>query len=1005
MGTYRQRQAFYLYPYLRPPCPLQLQFTVWHGIVTMIASVVLCSTDTMSVEGPHTSIPFPEFQSSRPNARSTKASRGVEVAYTPQQQYKPMKRSSPFTAGDSSMPASTSSQSLLASIPSFMSVFGNGSDRLPPNQPPNDAKTLSTEAPGTTIKFSRIPNTFASPIHRRDSTSTFESVDSSPTTTISTIESSLTEPSPSSPPESPESLLPYTSFKNLRTSSVPGRGIMDDNDCKDRFSSSFPTLPGVDRADSPNKKMRNMKNLSVNTSTSNRNAQQLPKLGLSSQSGASHAVSAPPTPGFIVPTQAPRRKPSQLGLSITTPEASSSIQPTQERPSAVPATPSDPQIRTLRHLQTSSNGALFSPTVAPEGGMRLPPFSNPPSNSRFGKSGPPLAVSPRGSVDNTIGSPITRQTLDHVQEETDYDVPLSQEVKSPAYPRGPVCIYDPLVYLYLEPSHIEARQFDVILNVAREVKNPFKAALEEVAGQQGQIAEVQAVFQHPNAGFAGRDSISEPQTASSDKTFSSAFEVQPDDAIKSAPSTPKATRPEPEYVHMPWDHNTNVVDDLLKLCELVDSRVRQGKRVLVHCQCGVSRSASLVVAYGLYKNPQLTVQEAYDAVKNRSRWIGPNMNLIYQLSEFKSKLPKPHTTGTVAWHSWKSLGSGRSNPNATLRPDAGPVLPSSSLRTPPPKSLSDPSYSGGRDPSIGRANSFSPPGSAQLVQPSNGGDITPGPSSAPPDMQWSPERLPSNKNSDDGMATDGLSPPRMIDLDTDMMLSPSSISGEGIEEKEIAPAGGVAKDLQEVAKDLNSSDHGSITMSPPDPHEVDVDGHNFLLLSPPRAMEIDNTKPVLTRFSSSRAMDMDTDDPVSPTSTTPVAKAPENTFQPLQPVPSPTLPAGFSSLLYRRQAPLGLQQMPLGLDRLPLRSPEPPCPASVLPPQSIDPDVPSTPSILSPRAAEFTASPFHRTVAGDLAGSSVFEQGLMSPRAVEEDPRSPHQKGEAEVTRSIFDMI
>ena len=781
---------------------------------------------------------------------------------------------------------------------------------------------------------------------------------------------------------------------------------MDDKERKDQFSSSFPILPGVERSDSPNKKMRNMKNLSVNTTTSNRQAQQLPKLGLSNYSGSSHAASAPPTPGFIVPVQPPRRKPSQLGLSITTPEASSSIQPVQERPYAVPSTPSDHKIRTLRHLQTSSSGPLFSPTVAPEGGMRLPPFSNPPSNGRFGKAGPPLTVSPRGSVDSTIVSPITRQTLDHVQEETDYDVPLSQEVKSPAYPQGPVCIYDPQVYLYLEPSHVEARQFDVVVNVAREVKNPFQSANEGVDGHREVVQDVQAAVESPKTSFAGRDSVSEPQTASDDSIFSSAFDIRPDDAIKSAPSTPKANKPEPEYVHMPWDHNTNVVEDLLKLCELIDSRVRQEKRVLVHCQCGVSRSASLVVAYGLYKNPQLTVQEAYDAVKNRSRWIGPNMNLIYQLSEFKSKLIKPHSTGTAAWHSWKSLGSGRSNPTGVLRPDSGSNLPSSSHRTSPLKFPSELSHPGNRDSSILRANSFSPPGSAQLVQTSStAGDITPGPSSAPPDMQWSPSKSPEDRIVDEETAVDGPSPPGTMDLDTNKILSPSPMVVEGIVEKETAPAGGVAKDLQEVAKDLESTEHSSNTVLSDNPEEVDVDGHTFILLSPRKTMDSDTRDHLFSRLSPPRAMDVDTDEAISPITTTFMTQVPEATFQHAQPAPSPTLPAGFSSLLSRRQVPLNLQTTPLGLGRLPLRAPEPPRLAPILPPQSFDPDVPPTPSVLSPRAAEFTASPFHRTVAGDLAGSSVFEQGLMSPRAMEVDPRSPHQKGEVEVTRSIFDMI
>ncbi|KAF2455976.1 dual specificity phosphatase, partial [Lineolata rhizophorae] len=167
---------------------------------------------------------------------------------------------------------------------------------------------------------------------------------------------------------------------------------------------------------------------------------------------------------------------------------------------------------------------------------------------------------------------------DEEDEQPNFDVPQSREDKPEAYPNGPIRIYESGVYLYYEPSAEVAADFDVIFNVASEVRNPFTDALSLASARM------------------------------------------------------------PEYIHMPWEHNTDIVPDLHKLVKVIDDRVQQGKKVLVHCQCGVSRSASLIVAYGLYKNAGLTVQEAYDAVKKRSKWIGPNMNLIMQLQEFRSSL-------------------------------------------------------------------------------------------------------------------------------------------------------------------------------------------------------------------------------------------------------------------------------------------------------------------------------------------------------------------------------
>ena len=664
--------------------------------------------------------------------------------------------------------------------------------------------------------------------------------------------------------------------------------------------------------------------------------------------------------------------------------------------------------------------------------MRLPPFATPSASnrpftagSRAGKIRTPLSVSPLSSFDTSTSSPITRQTLDHVQEETDYEPPLSQEVKSPAYPQGPVCIYDPHIYLYLEPSHIEAREFDVILNVAREVLNPFLAPNDTDAKPQGEGSEIREVSNADNASLAGRDSVSEPQSAVSERSFASALEIEKKDASMTAPGTPKATKPEPEYIHVPWDHNTNVVDDLLRLCELIENRVRQSKKVLVHCQCGVSRSASLVVAYGLYKNPQLTVQEAYDAVKFRSKWIGPNMNLIYQLSEFKSKLVKAHPTGT-GWHSWRALASRRSNTNVPPEPTFDSVSTSSGLRSPPQKSLSAPSQIG-RD---SRSSSFSPPSSAQLAPTSSDG-VTPGPSSAPPDMLWSQgQRSPAPERDAVSSYNEPLSisPPVVSSSDSEMVSSPSTMERDGIEEKEPpAPTKGVTNDLEEIAKDMVNDVLGSTGMALP---KIDFGPDVKMSLSasgeesfdrkeaiPAAGLGLDlqpeasdshknldhNTMAVTGSLP--RLVDLPTEISRSRTPAAPAiektAVAPSPSLPTATPsTSSPPLPAGFSSLLRRRQGALGLRNLPLR------QGGSPPQLTMVHPsPRAIDPDVPQTPSLLSPRAAEFTASPFHRTAAGDLAGSSVFEQSLMSPGAKEEDPRSPHQVGEAPITRSIFDMI
>lgn len=51
--------------------------------------------------------------------------------------------------------------------------------------------------------------------------------------------------------------------------------------------------------------------------------------------------------------------------------------------------------------------------------------------------------------------------------------PNDMEPSCASYPSGPIIICQPNIYLYSEPTREEAGDFDVVINVAKEVKNPF----------------------------------------------------------------------------------------------------------------------------------------------------------------------------------------------------------------------------------------------------------------------------------------------------------------------------------------------------------------------------------------------------------------------------------------------------------------------------------------------------------------------------------------------------
>lgn len=448
------------------------------------------------------------------------------------------------------------------------------------------------------------------------------STESSPTTTISLFESPSTgDFSPSSSPESPTAMaLSYSKFTPpARSLNVAPRGPIQTDSAK------LTPTPKNGRPDSPGRRARNLKNLSLRMPPP---SQSRPPIATASvmETTSQHHLSAPPSPVHI-PPKGNRRRPANL--TIRTPAFDKSF--SNDIPEVVASTPMGR--RSLRHTESSpSLASITSPSFAPRGGIHLPRPGSHHGVRRLSGTSSEDAVSAMASIPDD-GSSHSHGVLHELKEEDDHLDSRESTRKDPCgYPDGPIRIYDSGVYLYLEPTAEEAAKFDVVVNVAKEVANPFNAEKKE--------RNDTVMSSWRNASMASkRISGGNPPTAMSGVSFKSAFEYQPSDSRSATPTTPtpKSTST-PEYLHVGWDHNSEILDDLLPLCELIDDRISDGKKVLVHCQLGASRSASLVIAYGLYKNRHMDFNSMYETVKGRSQWVGPNMSLIYQLTDFRSRL-------------------------------------------------------------------------------------------------------------------------------------------------------------------------------------------------------------------------------------------------------------------------------------------------------------------------------------------------------------------------------
>lgn len=488
----------------------------------------------------------------------------------------------------------------------------NESRTAPYNLPTVYSSRPSTTSTNTVFRRTQysLPTVYQ---HKRTASVSSDSTESSPTTTASTFDSpSITDPSPSSSPESPNSALPLSPFKDTMKSPV-------ESDLAQGGSVTGPTAPfnSLDAARLEASSSRNVKNLSL--AVSSMPARPATSSGIES----SHSFVTPLSP-LKGPLKTGRRKPTNLSIQTPGIEKTSFLSSVSD----IPPTPS--QRPCLQRLPTSpSLPSLLSPIAGPPDGMTLSTPSLDRINSR--------SSSQWGHSIQSINS----RSLHDLREDDHHRPPKSQETQERGYPNGPVQVYDSGVFLYLEPNREEASRFDTVINVAKEIKNPF-------AGPQDKDGDtVMSLWR----GEKDTSFIPEPQTAVSEMSFKSAFEW-PQTAANASPTTPKAeysqgSTKEPEYIHVHWDHNSELVDDLLPLCQIIDSRTSVGKTVLIHCQLGVSRSASLVLAYGLYKGYQPNFHAMYGAVKERSQWISPNMSLIYQLMDFRSRVEKGHFTGVI----------------------------------------------------------------------------------------------------------------------------------------------------------------------------------------------------------------------------------------------------------------------------------------------------------------------------------------------------------------------
>ncbi|KAL7715761.1 protein-tyrosine-phosphatase [Entamoeba marina] len=92
-----------------------------------------------------------------------------------------------------------------------------------------------------------------------------------------------------------------------------------------------------------------------------------------------------------------------------------------------------------------------------------------------------------------------------------------------------------------------------------------------------------------------------------------------------------------EYMPIP-DLPTEAIDILFPQCfNFIDSIIKSGGNVLIHCQAGISRSSTVLIAYIMHRNGW-TYRESFDYIRKKRPIIMPNAGFERQLLTLEQRM-------------------------------------------------------------------------------------------------------------------------------------------------------------------------------------------------------------------------------------------------------------------------------------------------------------------------------------------------------------------------------
>ncbi|ELK28915.1 Dual specificity protein phosphatase 1 [Myotis davidii] len=129
-----------------------------------------------------------------------------------------------------------------------------------------------------------------------------------------------------------------------------------------------------------------------------------------------------------------------------------------------------------------------------------------------------------------------------------------------------------------------------------------------------------------------------------------------------------------QYKSIPVEdnHKADISSWFNEAIDFIDSIKNAGGRVFVHCQAGISRSATICLAY-LMRTNRVKLDEAFEFVKQRRSIISPNFSFMGQLLQFESQVLAPHCSAEAGSPAMSVLDRGASTTTVFNFPVSIPV--------------------------------------------------------------------------------------------------------------------------------------------------------------------------------------------------------------------------------------------------------------------------------------------------------------------------------------------